>query len=304
MKSLLFVMAAILGTTPLYAQATVMGAGYSAPYPIRVAPGQLVTVFVNGIGARLTSRVSATSLPLPYTLAGISVTIDELINPPSLNRKVPILAVGPTDPTFPGTPPSTAVAVSVQIPFGLRTTSFLAPDIPPPAALTVYENEMPVAKIAIAPVPDQIHIATTCDSNLTTPVPGARCRPVIAHGDGSLVSPDHPAHPGELLVLYAFGLGGAPLGVSAGDASPPAAQPLFPSSFLNLESAFLNWPSDRRTVKPEFIGLSPGFAGLYQINFFVPRPPFATSTFDSPTGRVSVTVGGQTSADTASFDVV
>jgi len=131
MKFLLFVTAGIFGIIPLYSQATVMGAGYSAPYPIKVAPGQLVTIFVNGIGARLTARVPATSLPLPYTLAGISITIDELINPPSLNRKVPILAVGPTAPTFPGTAPSTAVAVSIQIPFGIGTSSFLAPDIPP-----------------------------------------------------------------------------------------------------------------------------------------------------------------------------
>jgi len=169
--------------------------------------------------------------------------------------------------------------------------------------LTVYENEVAVAKIAIAPVPDQIHIATTCDANLTTPVPGARCLPVIAHEDGSPVTADHPAHPGELLVLYAFGLGGVPPGVSAGDASPPAADPLLPSLSLSLESALRNWPSERRIVKPEFVGLTPGFAGLYQINFFLPRPPFAMPTFNSPTGPVSLTVGGQTSADTAIFDV-
>lgn len=291
------VVAAALTVGALSAQSAVIGAGYSAPYPLKVAPGQLVTLFVSGIGATLSSRVAATSLPLPYTLAGISVTIDELMNPPLLKEKVPILAVAPM---------SGVTAVTVQIPFGLRTASFISPLTPPPATLTLYENEIPAVTVKIGPTADQIHIATSCDANLTVPVPGALCRPIIAHADGSLVTRDLPAHPGELLVLYAFGLGSTNPGMASGDAAT-SAQPAAATVSLSSEAAITILPSERRVFNPIFAGLTVGFSGLYQINFLAPAPPtpFAPgdcNTFDSPNGNVALTVRAS-SSDTAAFCV-
>jgi uncharacterized protein (TIGR03437 family) len=309
MKTASIIMATLLGAIRLFPQAAVVGSGYSAPYPIPVAPGQLVTIFVKGIGAALTSRVSAASLPLPYNLAGISVTIDELMPPQSLQEKVPLLAVAPTRGTsLAGAPEGTVTAVSVQIPYFLRTASFISPLTPPPATLTVYENGAPAVTISIAPMPDQIHIATTCDANIVVSPPGAICRPLIAHADGSLVTPDQPAHPGEEAVLYAFGLGSAPPGVVTGEASPLPAQPIGSPPSLWFEPANPNVLSERQRADPVFTGLTPGFAGLYQINFFAPAPPLpfiptSCSTFDSPNGNVAITVRGQVSTDTGSFCV-
>ena len=302
--------AMVLGTIALHAQSAVIGTGYDAPYPLKVAPGQLVTIFVSGIGATLKSRISATSLPLPYSLAGISVTIDELMNPPTLNHKVPILAVGPTEPINSSTVGvGNLTAITVQIPFGLRTSSFISPLIPPPATLTVHENDAAAVTVVIAPMDDQVHIATTCDANLTTPVPGAPCRPVVAHADGSLVTRDQPAHAGELLVLYAFGLGGNSPGVVAGDAAPSNSQPVTSRFTLSFEAVLPISPSERLSIDPVYAGLTAGFAGLYQINFFAPKPPLpffpgACATFQSPNGNVAVTVFSRSSvrsADTASF---
>jgi len=60
-----------LGLLPAFAQTnTIVGAGYSAPVPLTVAPGQLVTLFVEGIGASLTQPVRASSVALPTALAG------------------------------------------------------------------------------------------------------------------------------------------------------------------------------------------------------------------------------------------
>jgi uncharacterized protein (TIGR03437 family) len=280
----------------LVAQSIIIGAGYSTPYPIKVAPGQLVTIFASGIDATLKSRVAATTLPLPLTLAGISVTIDELSNPPLLKEKVPILAVAPTSGT---------TAVTVQMLFFLRTSSFISPLIPPPATLTLYEDGTAVVTISIAPTSDQIHIATTCDANITIPEPGALCRPIIAHADGSLVTPDKPAHTGELLLLYAFGLGATNPGMAAGDAAT-SAQPVAITPSLSYEAAIPTRASERRSFSSIFAGLTVGFAGLYQINFFAPAPPdfFATdcTTFSSPNGNVALTVR-RSSSDTASFCV-
>jgi uncharacterized protein (TIGR03437 family) len=155
---------------------------------------------------------------------------------------------------------------------------------------------------------DQIHVATTCDANLTIPIAGALCPPLIAHADGSLVTSDQPAHPNELIVLYGFGLGAAPPGLVAGEASPAQSQPIGSSLHLLVEAANPNLSSERRYAPPVFAGLTPGFAGLYQINFSAPAPPlpFATtacSDFNSPNGNVAITVHGQISADTASFCV-
>lgn len=297
MQALRLIFAAIIAFGAASAQPAVLGAGYAPPFPIKVAPGQLVTIFAAGVGASVSSRVGATSLPLPYSLAGISVTIDELSNPPLLKEPVPILAVGKI---------ADATAVTVQIPFGLRTSSFISPLVPPPATLTIYENDVAAVTVAIAPTPDQIHIATTCDANLTTPEPGAPCRPIIAHADGMLVTPDMPAHTGELLILYAFGLGATDPGMAAGEAAT-SAQPAAITPTLSSEAAIAILPSERRSFAPLFAGLTVGFSGLYQINFFAPAPPapFAPGdceTFDSPNGNVAVTVRSN-SSDTASFCV-
>lgn len=308
MKIPLIILATFLSAIHLCAQPAVVGAGYSAPYPIKVAPGQLVTLYVSGIDTTLTSRVSAESLPLPYSLEGISVTIDELIPPQSLKEKVPLLAVAPISAAFAGAPASNTIAVTVQIPYYIRTTSYISPLTPPPATLTVYRYGIAATTVAIAPVVDQVHIATTCDSNIATPVAGALCRPLITHADGSLVTPDQPAHPSELLVLYAFGLGAAPPGVVTGEASPaqPETMTLLPR--LLFGPAISTRSGERNSVEPVFAGLAAGFAGLYQINFFAPQPPpqFAPAdctTFTSPNGNVAVTLSGQVSADTASFCV-
>jgi uncharacterized protein (TIGR03437 family) len=297
MQALRLVIAATVAFATAYAQPAVLGTGYAPPFPIKVAPGQLVTIFAAGVGAAVPSRLAAPSLPLPDSLGGISVTIDELSNPPLLKESVPILAVGKIGGT---------TAVTVQIPFGLRTTSFISPLVPPPATLTIYENGVAAVTVAIAPTSDQVHIATTCDANLTTPEPGAPCRPVIAHADGSLVTPDTPAHTGELLVLYAFGLGATSPGMAAGDAAT-SAQPAAITPSLSSEAAIAILPSERRSFAPAFAGLTVGFSGLYQINFFAPAPPmpFAPgdcTTFNSPNGNIALTVRGS-SSDTASLCV-
>ncbi len=298
MQALRLAIGTIVTFAAASAQPVVLGTGYAPPFPIKVAPGQLVTIFAAGVGAAVSSRVAATSLPLPFSLGGVSVTIDELSDPPLLKEQVPVFAVGKI---------GTATAVTVQIPFGLRTNSFISPLVPPPATLTIYENGVAAITVPIAPTTDQIHIATTCDANLTTPVPGAQCRPIISHADGSLVTPDTPAHSGELIILYAFGLGATTPGMAAGDAAT-SAQPAAITPSLSSEAAIGTLPSERQSFVPAYAGLAVGFSGLYQVNFRAPAPPvpFAPgdcSTFNSPNGNVAVTVRSS-SLDTASFCVV
>jgi uncharacterized protein (TIGR03437 family) len=93
--------------------------------------------------------------------------------------------------------------------------------------------------------------------------------------DGSLVTEASPAKPGEYVVLYLAGMGATTVPVASGAASPvsPLAQTqTTPTITLNSES-----------ITPLFSGLTPGLAGLYQVDFQVPA--------DAPDGDLNLVVG-------------
>src|SRR6266481_2242081 len=60
---------------------SVVGAGYAPPVPIAATAGQLLTIYVQGVGAGLTGRTEAKSIPLPTSLVGISVSLEQTLVP-------------------------------------------------------------------------------------------------------------------------------------------------------------------------------------------------------------------------------
>jgi hypothetical protein len=65
---------------PMFAQSgpIIASAGYSSPAPLEAAPGQVVTLFVRGLPLAADGRFragQAANVPLPNTIAGISVAI-------------------------------------------------------------------------------------------------------------------------------------------------------------------------------------------------------------------------------------
>ncbi len=87
---------------------------------------------------------------------------------------------------------------------------------------------------------------------------------VAQHGANplQLVDAGHPAKPGETLVMYLVGMGPTSPAVASGAASPtsPLAQ-VTPSPQVTVGG---------QNATVAFAGLSPGFVGLYQVNFVVP----------------------------------
>src|ERR1700739_1932262 len=69
---------------------TIVGAGYTSPVAINAAPGQVVTLFVEGAATSLTQAVRASDESWPNSLAGISVTLLQ-----GTKIAVPILEVRP-----------------------------------------------------------------------------------------------------------------------------------------------------------------------------------------------------------------
>jgi uncharacterized protein (TIGR03437 family) len=89
---------------------------------------------------------------------------------------------------------------------------------------------------------------------------------IAQRADTSLVWPESPARPGDFVVVYATGMGRTlpelPSGQLAATASPIARYPDF--------RVFLNGVP----IPPErmiYAGLTPGTAGLYQVNFRLPE---------------------------------
>ena len=111
---------------PLFGRGpTLMGSGSGNPPQIRVAPGQITTFFVSGLKTDPAKPQKATGLPLPTSLAGISVTISQSSSKQSYSA--PILAVqqlgvcavggGGAGPILP--PDRLVGAITLQIPYEL-----------------------------------------------------------------------------------------------------------------------------------------------------------------------------------------
>jgi uncharacterized protein (TIGR03437 family) len=105
-------------------------------------------------------------------------------------------------------------------------------------------------------LPDQIDVVPA--------VPGIAAFPsgqiIAQHGlDSSLVDSGHPAKPGEVLVIYLAGMGATNPSVPSGNASPAALVRVPPMLTV-----------DGQMVPFMYAGLTPGSAGLYQINFQLP----------------------------------
>jgi uncharacterized protein (TIGR03437 family) len=107
----------------------------------------------------------------------------------------------------------------------------------------------------------------------------------VVHQNGVRVSSDFPTQPGEILSIYATGLGEVSGPIAAGEPAPYA--PLL-TARLPVEVEF-----DNALLRPLFAGLTPGAVGLYQVNFQVP------GTLGSGHRSLRLRTGGSASQTTA-----
>ncbi len=195
---------------------------HAASYTRHLAPGSLISLF----GTNLATQVAgASSLPLPTQLASTSVRIGD--------RDAPLLYVGPGQ-------------INLQIPWEAGESTI---------------STVVVTSAGVASAGEFLTIQTA--------QPGIFALSGDGRGQGAILSAQYrvvdaanPAAAGDVLQIFAAGLGAA---------SPPAktGEPA-PSSPLSLVTNSVRCTVGGLEAPVEFQGLSPGFVGLYQVNVRVP----------------------------------
>jgi hypothetical protein len=266
-----------------------------------VAPGEVVTLFTTVIDV---PDAVAKQTPLPTTLSGVSVLVrvvgawDTRGYPTSL----PILRITRVDkdPNDPNqtckTDPNTTVLcshseITVQIPTE-GVCAYSGPGAPRPCPANPPFSQLPPLLILNVKAngvtgPDlplvlllPSHLLDSCDA-VFGPQPSYTCHPLVTHADGTMVSTDSPARVGETITIYATGLaslspGGPPTGTAP--AKPASVDPSLGTVFFKypypLQGYGPNVDAETSTkVTPEWVGLTGGYVGLYQINVRVPPAP-------------------------------
>lgn len=274
----------------------VLGGGYSAPAPLKVAPGQVLTIFVHSPdGIQPEQAFTAEGIPLPATLGGFAVQMEQTFGGTS---DVPLFAVYPVN-SCSGLSPSACTkltAITLQIPWELTTNSNRAGRPENFAVLRVSYQGVAGDAYAIQPETDRIHIINVCDSTMP---PGFErtgdfaggCRALVTHLDGRLVTAGNPATAGETVVMYAFGLGHPGVMVRNGDTVRDAVE----LSSVSIQfQAGINLGAVRPAAESNpallFAGLATGQVGLYQITFTVPAVPEGTEACTASTIASNLTV--------------
>src|SRR5258706_1154169 len=127
MKTTLVLILGLIGQT-VQAQngITLVRTGYDDPTVIRIAPGQVVTLYAAGLKTIVPGIQRATTVPLPITLSGISVTLQQ--SDPASSKLIPLLSIeqfNRCDNLAPSTD-CLMTAVTVQIPFDMFVPNPLA----------------------------------------------------------------------------------------------------------------------------------------------------------------------------------
>lgn len=193
-------------------------------------PESIGSIFCTGIS--VTGTVSAPqNQPLPYMLAGVTVTVGGLAAPlfavanfggyQQINFQVPVGSGG-----------STNVSVSQN---GIEGSADVSKSSSPGDFFQLSGTQFGVFQHA---------------------------------SDYTLVTPDNPASPGESLIGYATGLPTPSPAVPTGQAVPLSPLYPVPQTAEGLTGTTLNLlVQDNVPLSVGFMGLAPGEVGVYQINF-------------------------------------
>jgi len=241
------------GQAPAYSAAGIVNASDYAPGPF--APNSALSLFGTSLSLQGPQVVTSGLMQgnfFPTQLAGVSVYLD--------NVPCPLLYVS-----------------AGQINFLVPATETASSSLPAQVEVVrqgVYGPKVPIYVVAAAP---QFFTYSSV-------YPGYAIAQDWNAGYAT-ITPDAPAHAGDVVILYAVGLGAVTPATSSGELAP------YPSPIIQASWATLTVTLNGVALAPSAIlyaGLSPGSAGLYQINVILPANPGADPV-------LQVSIGGQLS---------
>ena len=218
-------------SAPSYSVASIVNSATNEPGAI--APNTIISIYGQNLSfeTKAISEADIVGLQLPTVLAGTGVRVF-VGNIPAV-----VYFVSPGQ-------------VNVLVPNNLRPGSFHL-------QLTRDGRAGPAIRITLRPAAPALF-------------PLDPTTAVATRADGSLVSWEQPAKPGEMVVLYATGLGPT-------NPNPPYGQVPHTAALIERldELEVLLNGTAVETARIAYAGQTPGFAGLYQINLLLPddAPP-------------------------------
>jgi uncharacterized protein (TIGR03437 family) len=228
----------------------------------------------------------------PVVAAGGVLSSGDYTGSPALGLLVSIFGAGLADGSLginslplPGQLGSTQVFLSgVELPLLYVSDSQVNVLVPYDIAVNAA-HQLLIQRGSAISVPVATAIFDTQPAILATAGNGAGQGHVYkadANGGQTLADANAPATAGDVLVIYCVGLGAVVPAVNAGDPSP--------SSPLGAVPVPVTVTIGGQTASSFFAGLTPGFAGLYQINVTVPAGIAPGSQVP-----VTITVAGKSS---------
>ena len=248
---------------PLTGSVQVTGAALSNPSVPAVSAGGVVSsadyasapavgLLVSIFGTGLADAPVSAGLPLPPSLGSTSVVLSGSSTP------LPLLYAAGS-------------IINVQIPYDAAVNS---------------TQQLVVQRGNAVSVPVPIAVFTASPSILSTNATGSGQGHVYVIGAGgieTLAGPNAPATAGNPVVIYCVGLGAVTPSMQRGAVAS--------GTTLSTANAPVTVTFGNQTVTAGFAGLTPGLAGLYQVNVNV--PPGVTPGNQVP---VTISVGGKSSS--------
>jgi uncharacterized protein (TIGR03437 family) len=232
MRRMLLVVLAVITIQAATAQVRILAVTDSATFTPRLpAYGSLASIGVTGLTG-ISGIQTATQYPLPYEIAGISVQVNG-----SAARLLAVADMGWYQ------------QINIQVP--------------------AWQGAVPIIEVSQAGQSVQVqsqNVSPTWGVMFTDSSGYA----AVQHADYSLVTPGHPAQPGEVLIAYATNLGSFDNVSHAPPTGFPAqADPL--PSLLATSAYEVPYVSVNGTNAETFYaGLTPGSVGVFQLNFRLP----------------------------------
>jgi uncharacterized protein (TIGR03437 family) len=213
----------------------ILNAATFAPPTYPISGGTLLSLFGSGMTPR---TENATAVPLPTSLAGVSVTINGVL--------APLLTVNKA---------ANFDQINLQTPFATSDQT---------ATIVVNNNGILSNEV-------RVPVAASSPGIFSAALTGIGAG-TVTHADFRPVTQQNPATPGETVIIFLTGLGA--LNPPVADGAPGPVNPLSRVTDENVQVLFNNEAGGCRPQDPPgvpcFVGAAPNFVGLYQINVTIP----------------------------------